>query len=218
MKKRRIWFHIVAIALLWLFESVMTAPGAASAQENQGRFRGQWDLIKVSPIDLTAYSGEAVASAQDGSKITMTGSGTFGLTSAHVTGGGTWLIQDADGSSDSDRSDRNVTGGGTWLIQDAAGVITSSGSYRVQSVVRFDLAPGTFPCPPFGDSLGNCEDVRGGLLVLNIDYLDGSEGILVVSCHLLGTPSSVFEGIAASKGFVDFWKHESGATIFHIRR
>ncbi len=63
-----------------------------------------------------------------------------------------------------------------------------------------------------------------GLVVLSIAYDDdGSRGILVVSCHLVGTPDSVFEGITAPKGFVDFWNREAPAggvdanrTVFHI--
>ena len=57
---------------------------------------------------------------------------------------------------------------------------------------------------------------------MSIDYSDGSRGILVVSCHLAGTPDSVFEGITASKGFVDFWNREApvdgrdgNRTVFH---
>ncbi len=38
------------------------------------------------------------------------------------------------------------------------------------------------------------------------EYSDGEEGILIVSCHLNGTPDSVSEGISASKGFVNYWK------------
>ena len=48
-------------------------------------------------------------------------------------------------------------------------------------------------------------DFRPGLAVLRIEYDDGSHGILMVSCHGTGTPNSVFEGITASKDFVDFW-------------
>jgi hypothetical protein len=45
-----------------------------------------------------------------------------------------------------------------------------------------------------------------------------------VSCHLVGTPNSVFEGITASKGFVDYWNREApppppgnaDRTTFHV--
>ena len=63
------------------------------------------------------------------------------------------------------------------------------------------------------------------------DSDDGSKGILVVSCDLpgnpppgpAGSPDSLFEGITASKGFVDYWNRSAPApgvdgnrTIFHV--
>jgi hypothetical protein len=62
--------------------------------------------------------------------------------------------------------------------------------------------------------------------VLRIRYNDGSHGILVVSCHGAGTPDSVFEGITASKDYVDFWNRvppsgtpataNANRTAFHL--
>ena len=64
-----------------------------------------------------------------------------------------------------------------------------------------------------------------GLAVLRIQYSDGERGILVVSCHLAGTPDSVFEGITASKGFVDYFNSQApipgvdaNRTLFHVRQ
>jgi len=45
-----------------------------------------------------------------------------------------------------------------------------------------------------------------------------------VSCHLVGTPDSVFEGVTATKGFVDYWNREAppappgnaDRTTFHV--
>ncbi len=46
------------------------------------------------------------------------------------------------------------------------------------------------------------------MLILTIEYSDGEEGILVVSCSLnVDTPASVFEGVTASRGSVDYWIH-----------
>jgi len=195
---RRISFHIVSIALLWLLGSVMTATGVAFAQEGQedrdhsreqrdeGRdhFRGKWDFAKVVDMRIAAPGGTGTASAENGSRITLTGGGTFDLPSGRVTGGG------------------------TWQTQDPSGAITGSGEYRVRSFVSWTLSAGSLSCPPFGDILGNCEDARGGLLVLVVDYLDGTEGVLKFSCRLFGAPESMFEGVTMSKGFVDYWKHE----------
>ena len=159
----------------------------------------RWDIINLSPTFDVSAGGNASAKANDGSKITVTGSGTF---------------QAAAGSDE-------VTGGGSWQTFDPVGNPTASGDYRVTRLVRFDLAPGTFPAA--SDSIGNPADAHAGLAVLSIRYSDGSRGILVVSCHFNGTPNSVFEGITASKGFVDYWNRvppapgvNANRTAFHF--
>ncbi len=120
-----------------------------------------------------------------------------------VTGAGTFDLGDAE----------DVTGGGTWQTFDAGGASSASGTYQVTALVRFDVAPGTGASPT----------VRAGLAVLRIAYSDGSRGILVVSCHLTGTPNVVFEGITASRGFTDFWNRlppvpgvDGNRTVFHV--
>jgi hypothetical protein len=45
--------------------------------------------------------------------------------------------------------------------------------------------------------------------VAEIAYSDGSKGTLTVSCHLVGTPDSVYEGITATKSFVDYTNPEA---------
>ncbi len=148
----------------------------------------------------TCISRAPAPRANDNSKITVTGSGTF---------------QVEDGKLE------EATGGGSWTTFDASNVGTGSGTYRVTGAVRWEPAPGTPPLP--NDNIGNRADTRAGLAVLRIRYSDGSAGILVVSCHLLGTPDSVFEGITASKGFADYWNREAppappgnaNRTVFH---
>jgi hypothetical protein len=75
----------------------------------------------------------------------------------------------------------------------------------------FEIAPGTFPSPPFRDNItGHAEDARAGLAFQRVAYSNGSKGVLVVSCHAaVGSPDSIFEGITASMGFVDFWNREA---------
>jgi len=171
---------------------------SASASNHHMR----WDIISVNFATGTASAG-GVASARanlDLSKITLTGSGTFRSNPGNP---------------------QDVTGGGTWQTFDASGS-TGSGSYTVTGLVSFIVAPGTFPLPH--DNIGNSADVRAGLLVARVAYSDGSEGTLVVSCHLTGTPDAVFEGVTASKGFVDYWNREAppappgnaNRTAFHV--
>src|SRR5713226_6701021 len=128
----------------------------------------RWDLISVNfATGTVSAGGHDSAKANDGSRITLTGSGTFRSNSGNP---------------------QDVTGGGTWSTSGPAG--TGSGTYTVTGFVDFDVAPGVFPLTT--DNIGAKEDIRAGLVVLQIAYSDGSDGILVVSCHLLGTPDSVF--------------------------
>jgi hypothetical protein len=178
-----------------------TGPDAGTGVSTKAGSRNalmRWDIISVDFATLTASAGGmASAFANDNSKITLTGSGTF--------------------RSNSGKS-QAVTGGGSWTI-DAP---TGSGTYEVTGFVSFVVAPGTFPLQH--DNIGNPKDVRAGLAVLKIAYSDGSDGVLIVSCTIAGTPAGVFEGITASKGFVDYWRPDlppappgnANRTVFHV--
>ena len=168
---------------------------ALAARADQGDTTIRWDLISAAHGKLRA-GGTQSAAAADKSTLALTGSGTFQL-----------------GNSE------DVTGGGTWKLG------TSSGTYQVTRFVRFTFAPCTVPTCVSGfggtDLVGKDEDSRAGLVVLQIRYSDGSRGVLVVSCSLNGTPANVFEGITASKGFVEFWDQSvnntaTAGTILHI--
>ena len=175
---------------------------AADFSASAGNHHMRWDIISVNFATGTASAGGvASARANDNSKITLTGSGTFRSNPGNP---------------------QDVTGGGTWETLGMGGVSTGSGMYQVTEFVRFEVADGTFPLQH--DNVGNPADVRAGLLVVRVAYSDGSEGTLVVSCHINGTPDAVFEGVTASKGFVDYWNREAppappgnaNRTAFHV--
>jgi hypothetical protein len=180
----------------------------------------RWDIIHVSsfsPLTVNA-GGFASALANDGSKITVTGNGTFQpLEPEEVTGGGRWTTYAPDGTT-----------------------VTGHGTYRVRQLIRFVVAPG-FGTAGLIDNIpgatGDLTDHRAGLLFVKIAYSDGSKGVLVVSCRLPGgpdfvtrppAPASIFEGITASKGYVDYWNRvppvgaphpvDGNRTLFHIVR
>jgi hypothetical protein len=159
----------------------------------------RWD-IQHYPGFVLQPGGEAFADAVDGSRIRLTGSGTFKTNGHHVTGGG------------------------TWETLAASGAVTGRGTYRVLNLVSWYAAPGTLPCPPLTDDIAPCADARAGLVVLQIRYSDGSIGKLVVSCHLpVGSPASLYEGATVSRGFVDYYRFEPtdptmNGTIFHVLR
>ncbi len=181
---RAVWTSGIAFLLLL----AIVAP-AANAQANHVR----WDIIQ--PGNPLLPGGSLSAKADNGSKITLTGTGTF--------------VAPANGQGSSDA----VTGGGTWKIDTPS----ASGTYEVEGLVRFDEAPGTLVGTGLTDTIDDIEDARAGLVILSILYSDGERGILVFSCTLPGSPPTVFEGITASKGFVDFFNPvQALQTLFHF--
>jgi len=198
---RRCVLTMVVLAI-----GVLAWPRCALAHEREAT-KVRWDIVTLSLPGATVNRG-GQASATDNlavpNTITLTGSGTF--------------VAPARGRGKSNA----VTGGGTWRITTATG--PTFGTYRVTGLVRWEEAPGTFPGT--ADNIGSPADFRAGLAVLSIQYNDGSHGILVVSCHGAGTPDTVFEGVTASKDFVDFWNRvlpsgtpataNANRTAFHL--
>src|SRR5712691_2022465 len=158
----------------------------------------RWDIINVDfSTGTLSAGGQASALATDGSKITITGSGTFG------------------------GPPKRVTGGGDWTTDDPSGTQSGSGTYKVTSLISFVGAPGTPPLP--NDKIGDLSKSHAGLALLRVAYSDGSQGILEVSCHLNNSPNSLFEGITATKGYVPYWKVvapapgvDANRTNFHV--
>lgn len=192
-----------AIGIIGALSSSTTALANDRTDEKGEQARFRWDLISINftaPATVSA-GGIASARANDDSRITLTGSGTF-----------------RPGHREA------VTGGGAFTTFAPAtppvvGAQTESGTYKVTELVDWHEAPGTFPLP--NDAIGNKADARAGLAVLRVRYSDQSEGILAVSCQIAGTPPSVFEGITASRGFVDYWNREAptgneNRTLFHL--
>jgi len=197
--------HIVARGLMSLGTALLLLAAMAPSAFAQAQ-HVRWDIISIifGPPNPVSAGGHASALANDNSKITVTGTGTF---VAPAGGGGTSSA---------------ATGGGMWTVCNAAGTGCTSGTYEVTGLVRWEQAPGT-PSPANIDLIDDGE-TSAGLAVLRVAYDDGERGILVVSCHLVGTPDSVFEGITASKGLVDYWNREAPVagvnadrTVFHIQ-
>ncbi len=178
---------------LWEFEQ----PTYNEQSLLKSRLAFRWDIVDLPTIPgTTSAGGTAKAFAEDGSSITLTGSGTF----------------EAD-----DEPHDDVTGGGTWTTS------SGSGTYEVTNFVSFhpELI-GTAPFPPLTDGIGDPADALGGLVHLTIKYDDGSQGVLVVGCRFGNSPSEIMGGITVSKGNVNFWNRElavppanQSLTIFH---
>jgi hypothetical protein len=198
MKTKRFWSLRLAVVVVLL----LLGGALFVSRANAGGTKYRWDIISVDFATGTlSAGGSASAIANDSSTITLTGEGTF--------------------NAASNFGNRDVTGGGTWKTFDPSGTLTASGTYQVTGFVSFAVAPGTTRLPH--DNIGDVKDQRAGLLFVTIQYSDGSPGVLTVSCDLIGTPDSVFEGIRVSKGFVDYWNGTApvpgvngNRTNFHI--
>src|SRR5437867_2766119 len=171
---------------------------SASASNHHMR----WDIISVDfGTGTVSAGGVASARANDGSKITLTGSGAYRSNPGNP---------------------QDVTGGGTWQTFDASGGATGSGTFTVTGFVSVTVAPGTIPLSH--GNIGDPADVPGRLPVVQIAYSDRRAGAPSGSCPTVATPDGVFEGVTASKGFVDYWNREAppappgdaNRTAFHV--
>jgi hypothetical protein len=201
MKKLKFLGLVVPLAgLVFLLLSLVTS-GASGGSSNT---KYQWDIINFDFATSTisagghasAFATHSGDSAHTG-KITVTGHGTFRSNSGNP---------------------QDVTGGGTWQTFDASGNPTGNGNYQVTGFVDFLVAPGSLP-PAVTDLSGNKPDVRSGLAVFKIAYDDGSTGTLIVSCDLpVGSPNDMFEGITATKGYVDYWERDPAVAGVNANR
>lgn len=203
MRPQGRWSAGTAVGMVAVFVMMTVDVSAVQAQAAHVR----WDIISlnsaVTPATVSA-GGMASAEANDGSKITLTGTGIF--------------VAPAGGSGASSA----VTGGGTWETFAPGGASTASGTYSVTGLVRWEVAPFT-SAGPTTDLIGNPAERSAGLVVLRVAYSDGSRGILVVSCHLVGSPDSIFEGVNASKDFAHYFNPmapvagvDANRTLFHV--
>jgi hypothetical protein len=167
----------------------------------------RWDIITVDFVAHTVDTGGvASATANDGSYMTMSGSGTF--------------VAPAGGNGTSSAA----TGGGTWTTYTSGGVATGTGTYVVTGLARWDRAP--FPPgspPPLTDLIEPSAVRTTGLAVLRITYSDGQRGTLLISCTGSTAPPSMFEGITATKQYIDYKSNvpavpgvDGNRTLFHV--
>src|SRR5256885_11939215 len=111
---------------------------SASASNHHMR----WDIISVNfGTGTVSAGGVASAFANDNSKITLTGTGTFRSNPGNP---------------------QDVTGGGGWTTYASRGSGTGSGTYEVTGFVRYVAPPRPFPLPP--DTIMNPPHGRAGLV------------------------------------------------------
>jgi len=160
----------------------LVGPAAVFAEgdEDAGR-RVRWDIILVGS-GCVAPGGMASASSNDGSKITIGGTGTF--------------------PNVMNKCRKDVTGGGTWTVTASdSRCFPGSGTFKVTELLEWTTAGGTPPLPC--DNIG--PHATSGLATLRVRYSNGKTGTLTISCHFVGSPNCVFEGITATMDYEDFW-------------
>lgn len=176
-----------------------------NAQEEATVYR--WDIFKFATRDPYSFGegGIAYAFAQDGTVITLTGSGTFQLDDPTA-----------------------VSGGGTWITFPEHGLRpTGEGTYAVTELISFVEAPGTIP-PVITDVIGERTAARGGLAILRVAFTDAEgnaagEGVLTLSSRLpFDSPAVMFDGMTVTQGYVAYWdRHEpvrdvdANRVVFH---
>ncbi len=144
------WFRI---SLTMLALPLIFALAGAGNDDHKGTTY-RWDIVKITSFNpVTAFEGGfASALANDGSRITVTGHGTF-------------EPQEPD----------EVTGGGNWITYAPNGTtVTGNGTYRVQQLVRFDVAPGFANATTIDNipgAKGDLTDNRAGLLFVRASCL-----------------------------------------------
>lgn len=194
--------RIRSLALIAGLSAALVVGTGASGSPSSDDSKIQWDLVNIDfSTGTVSAGGVASARASDGSKITITGSGRFNP-QAPVG--------------------RHASGGGTWTTYSAAGAVTGSGDYDVTHFVSFAPAAGTLPVP--NDTIGSRADARAGLLVVAVKFSSGEKGALTVSCHLVGSPDTLFEGITVTKAAAAYWNPEvppappgnGNRTLFHV--
>ncbi len=163
-------------------------PIAAPSTSRAGEFSASVVPATATQVGWEIFTS-ASATAADGLKIIVTGSGTF---VAPASGGGTSSA---------------ATGGGAWETRDASAAVTGSGNYTVTGLVRWERALA---------SVSSIPGSTAGLAILRVEYDDGSAGTLTISCRISGVQPGRFEGVTASKGFVDFWNPVPSPNLFHI--
>ena len=185
---------------------LLAATSFASSLRHHARARTgltiRWDIISLTggkPPGPLNPGGVASALSADDSKITLTGSGTFGGPS------------------------KKVTGGGNWTTFDRSGAQSGSGTYKVVSLVSFIEANMQTSTPAFTDNIADLNKRANGTAVLRIAFSDGSQGVFTINCHGPGAPAGLYEGIATTKGFKTYYTIEDPApgvdanrTLFHV--
>src|SRR6266571_1808536 len=164
-------------AVVALGAALMLGTTFASAASSGGAQHVRWDIVSTTGIPPTSLNAGGFAEAKtpplESATIKLTGSGTFVAPAGSNGGSGA------------------VTGGGTWQTRNSANVVTGSGTYTVEELVRWEFD--NFQTDVgFTDTIDHGRRANGNA-VLRIAFSDGSQGVLTVGCHGPGADAGIFE-------------------------
>ncbi len=147
---------VLASLALFAFSGTAAAAGANGNHDTYQFYIGVEGVVE----------GPDVAMAQDGSSVTLVGSGQFNA-----------------GPS------KSAIGSGTYVLKNPAGQTTGTGTWRVTGMLGFVSYGNATPegLPDF---------LFGGLAKLRVSLSNGSAGILTIFCLLGVPPAGMDEGVS----------------------
>jgi hypothetical protein len=155
-------------------------PHAAWAQNAHGNHDPYLFLLGVPPIE-----GPDVATAPDGSTVSITGTGSFKA-----------------------GPDKTASGAGSYMIADSAGNTVASGTWTVIRILGFvDYGSGT--------PQGTPPSFHGGHALFAVSLSGIGEGVLIVDCLLGTPPAGKHEGVKlVLRNGLNFNKAAGGENLF----
>jgi hypothetical protein len=193
----------IALVLLGLVLGGMLAATSAVGHHPRAKIV-RWDLVKIAN-GTAVVGGENVAThAASGLSLRITGSG-------HVR-----------------PRNHQAFGGGTYVLEDAEGHEIEHGSYQVTEFVSFRrLRGGNFAATGLIDGIGDPREASSGIMMVKVRALaegappeEGVDALLEVHCHLPETVEDTFEGVRITVGGDVFEPDPDrhGVTLFHVMR
>jgi hypothetical protein len=151
--------HVKTIVALTIIGILALAPAATQAAPSSVNHATYQFFVGVSPAQFPGVvMGPAVAMAQDGSTVTITGQGTFNA-----------------------GPDKSVSGGGDYMIQDASGATVASGIWSATQMLGFvNYGSGT--------PQGTPPNFYGGQAQMKVSLNGLGGGLLDINCTLGDPP------------------------------
>jgi hypothetical protein len=194
----------ITLVLLGLLLGAMLSAAGAVGHDRRGGKLVRWDLVEIANGTAVAGGENVATDDESGQSLTITGSGHVRPRSHVAFGGGTWVLEDADGNE------------------------LDNGSYQVTEFVSFRrLRGGNFAATGLIDGIGDPDEASSGIMKVKVRARsegappeDGIDAVLEVHCHLPETVQETFEGVRITVEDQVFEPDPDrhGVTLFHVMR